>query len=91
MDVIPSIDYDVYAILCDERALQIHDFFNETRSFENGAALETNYWYHHWEYFYLSLFSNCVVFARKRSEEEKKAISKMMKELDAEAKKEQKA
>ena len=91
VDVIPSVDYDVYAILCDERALQIHNFFNETRSFENGAALETNYWYHHWEYFYLSLFSNCVVFARKRTEEEKTRMAKALAELDAEAEVEQKA
>ena len=91
VDCIPSVKYDVYAILCDERAIQIHNYLRETRSHDNGATLETNYWFHHWEWLYLSLFCNCVVFGRKRTPEEQTAAAKMLKQLDAEATIEQKS
>lgn len=53
---------DVMAVLCDEAYVQVYDNLTEMRSFENGEGLYTNYIWHHWQTYSMSLFANAVAF-----------------------------
>ena len=50
------------AVLCDEALFQIYENLTEMRSFDNGDGLYTNYFYHHWQTYSLSLFANAMAF-----------------------------
>lgn len=66
VDDIPSDRYEVYAILCDNDFLQVRDSVYKTESQHIGSALSWNFWLHHWEYIYCSMFGNAVAFAKER-------------------------
>ena len=68
LDTIPSEKYDIYAILVDTAAIQIRDQQYRTETFWNGATLEMNMWLHHFEYFWVSMFANCVAFGKPKAE-----------------------
>jgi hypothetical protein len=53
---------DVYAVLCDSEAIQIRDAVYKTTNQYIANTLEWNYWLHHWQWLYLSLFANAVAF-----------------------------
>lgn len=57
---------DVYAILCDKSTLNIKDALYNVDKFENASTMELNTYLHHWEYIYLSAFSNCVAFIKEK-------------------------
>lgn len=56
---------DVYAILCDKSTLNIKDTLYTVDKFENAMTMSLNTYLHHWEYIYLSSFSNCVAFVKE--------------------------
>lgn len=60
-------DADTLCFLGDENAFQVRDDLFETRSFNNGSNLTTNYWLHHWQTISLSLFGNGVAIKQKAS------------------------
>lgn len=70
VDTIPSEKYDVYAILCDVDAIQIRDTVYQVEDQKVGSALMWNYWLHHWQYLYLSMFGNAVAFAKAKTSTE---------------------
>lgn len=57
--------FDVYAIMCDRSALRLNDSLYEVADFDNASTLTLNTYLHHWEYIYLSMFSNCVAFVKE--------------------------
>lgn len=56
---------EVYAILCDTSTLNLRDTLYLTDDFKNPMTLNINTYLHHWEYIYLSQFSNCVAFIKE--------------------------
>lgn len=57
-----STKRDVLCILADSAALQIHDNVFKMKKQEIGSALRWNYFLHHWQTIYLSMFANIVAF-----------------------------
>lgn len=52
----------VNAILMDDAALQVWDDMNELRNWVNPKGLYTNYYWHHWQTYALSVLCNAVAF-----------------------------
>lgn len=50
------------AVLCDEAYVQVYDNLTQMEDFRNGEGLYTNYIYHHWQTYSLSLFANAMAF-----------------------------
>ncbi len=50
------------AVLCDESYVQVYDNLIEMGDFYNPEGLYTNYMYHHWQTYSLSLFANAMAF-----------------------------
>lgn len=67
VDDIPSENYDIYAVLCDESAIQVRDTLQETADFKNGANLTTTFFFHHWQYMFVSMFANMVAFGKEKT------------------------
>lgn len=67
VDDIPSKNYDVYAFLCDTNAIQVRDKILTIENHYNGATLDFNYWLHHWEYIFLSMFGNACGFGKPKT------------------------
>ena len=67
VDDIPSEKYDCYAVLCDREAVQMRDVVFKTTSNYNGSNLEWNFWLHHWEFIFLSMFGNACAFGKKKT------------------------
>lgn len=55
---------DCYALLVDENWFVCGDALFQTTSFVNGATLNTNYWFHHWEVLSVSPMLNCLKFTK---------------------------
>lgn len=53
-------DTNTLCYIGDEAGFQVRDDLYQTRSFDNGSNLCTNYWLHHWQTISLSLFANGV-------------------------------
>lgn len=67
VDDIPSTKYEVYAVLADVASLQFRNVTYEITSLYNPSNLCWNFWLHHWQYIYLSMFGNCVAFGAAKS------------------------
>ncbi len=67
VDDIPSTKYDVYAVLADVASLQFRNVTYEITSLYNPSNLCWNFWLHHWQYIYLSMFGNCVAFGATKT------------------------
>lgn len=63
VDDIPSTKHNVVAMLCDREAIQIRDYQYVVKSMDNGSNLTTNFWLHHWQYVFISMFGNAIAFA----------------------------
>jgi hypothetical protein len=68
VDNFPSEFYDVYAILCDIDSIQLIDSVFETDDQKLGNALSWNFWLHHWQFVFVSMFGNMVAFAKAKKE-----------------------
>ena len=66
VDTIPSEKYDVYAVLCDIDAIQVRDMTFKTTSQYIGSALMWNFWLHHWQYLFVSMFGNMIAFGKDK-------------------------
>ena len=66
VDNIPSEKYDVYAVLCDIDAIQVRDMTFKTTSQYIGSALMWNFWLHHWQYLFVSMFGNMIAFGKDK-------------------------
>ena len=66
VDNIPSEKYDVYAVLCDIDAIQVRDMTFKTTSQYIGSALMWNFWLHHWQYLFVSMFGNMIAFGKEQ-------------------------
>jgi hypothetical protein len=75
VDNFPSDLYDVYAVLCDIDAIQIIDSVFETDDQKLGNALSWNFWLHHWQFLFVSLFGNMVAFGKAKTEATSVTIS----------------
>lgn len=67
VDDIPSETYDVYAILCDRNSIQMRDKIVSLDSQYIGSSMEYNYWLHHWEYIFFSMFGNACAFGKAKT------------------------
>lgn len=65
VDMLPCKTHKVHAVLMDKAVLQVRDALYKIKDFENGATLEYNYWLHHHEFVYLSMFGNMIAFGEK--------------------------
>lgn len=70
VDDFPSTTREVYAILCDIDAVQVRDVVFKITSQYIGNTLEWNFWLHHWQHLFLSMFGNAVAFAKALPTEE---------------------
>lgn len=68
VDNFPSVNYEVYAVLCDIDAIQIIDSVFETDDQKLGSALSWNYWLHHWQFLFVSMFGNMTAFGKPKDE-----------------------
>ena len=68
VDKIPSAKYDIHAILLDMDAVQVRDMTFKTTSQYIGSSLMWNFWLHHWQYLFVSMFGNVVAFGKALSE-----------------------
>jgi len=68
VDKIPSANYDIHAILLDIDAIQVRDMTFKTTSQYIGSSLMWNFWLHHWQYLFVSMFGNVVAFGKAISE-----------------------
>jgi hypothetical protein len=68
VDKIPSANYDIHAILLDIDAIQVRDMTFKTTSQYIGSSLMWNFWLHHWQYLFVSMFGNVVAFGKALSE-----------------------
>ncbi|MEI2419284.1 Ig-like domain-containing protein, partial [Arthrospira platensis SPKY2] len=68
VDSFPSDMYDIYAVLCDVDAIQIIDSVFETDDQKLGNALSWNFWLHHWQFLFVSMFGNMVAFGKPKKE-----------------------
>lgn len=69
VDFIPCKTHKVHAVLMDKAALQVRDALVVMKENENGATLTWNYWLHHHEFVYISMFGNIQAFGEKLPEE----------------------
>ena len=60
-------DENVFGVLCDEGCIQVRDYLMKVTSQQIGSALATDYWLHHWQIMYFSLFGNAVYFIEKKT------------------------
>lgn len=67
VDYFPSTKYDVYAVLCDQNAIQVRDTTFEIATQYIGSSLKWNFWLHHWQFLFLSMFGNCLAFAKTKA------------------------
>lgn len=67
VDEFPSDNYDVYAVLCDIDAIQVRDMTFKTTSQYIGSSLMWNFWLHHWQYLFVSMFGNMVAFGKSKN------------------------
>lgn len=68
VDNIPCEKYDIFAVLCDIDSIQVRDMTFKTTSQYNGANLIWNFWLHHWQYLFVSMFGNMVAFGTKKTD-----------------------
>lgn len=68
VDDIPSTTHDVYAILCDREAVVVIDSVFDMDSQYIGSNRTWNFWLHHYQWLYFSLFANAVAFGKKITE-----------------------
>jgi len=68
VDNFPCDNYDIYAVLCDIDAIQVIDSVFETDDQKLGSALSWNYWLHHWQFLFVSMFGNMTAFGKPKSE-----------------------
>lgn len=66
IDSFPSDNYDIYAVLCDQDAIQVRDQIVQMESQRIGNAMATNYWLHHQQFLFLSMFGNAVAFGKPK-------------------------
>lgn len=66
VDTIPCENYDIYAVLCDVDAVQIRDMTFKTTNQYIGSSLMWNFWLHHWQYLFVSMFGNMVAFGKAK-------------------------
>ena len=69
VDSFPSEKYDIYAVLCDNETIQIRDTQYKTTSQYIASSLQWNLFLHHWQFLFLSMFGNCVAFAKTKASE----------------------
>lgn len=67
VDNIPSDKYDIYAVLCDRDTVQVRDMTFKVTSQYIGSSLEWNFWLHHWQFLFWSMFGNSVAFGKTKS------------------------
>jgi len=65
-DSITSEKYDIQAVLCDKTAIQMIDNIYQMKSMDVGSSIDMNYWLHHWQTIYISMFSNIVIFGKAK-------------------------
>lgn len=65
VDDIPSENYDVYAVLCDRDTVQVRDMQFKVTSQYIASSLEWNFWLHHWQFLFWSMFGNAVAFGKE--------------------------
>jgi len=53
---------NIYAVLCDRSAIQVRDNLFRVADQKIASNLTWNYWLHHWEWLYVSMFGNMVAF-----------------------------
>lgn len=68
VDQFPCDNFDIYAVLCDVDAIQIRDSVFETDDQRLGNALSWNFWLHHWQFLFVSMFGNMVAFGKAKKE-----------------------
>ena len=66
VDDFPTTQYDVYGVLCDIDAIQMRDVTYQVTDQNIASNLRWNFWLHHWQYIYLSMFGNCVAFGKSK-------------------------
>lgn len=67
VDEFPSQKYDIYAMLVDKESIQIRDTVYRTEVEFIKSNLTWNLWLHHWQFIFLSMFGNAVVFGKTKS------------------------
>jgi hypothetical protein len=67
VDEFTSTTHDIYAVLCDIDAIQVRDMLFKTTSQYIGSSLMWNFWLHHWQYLFVSMFGNMVAFAKAKT------------------------
>jgi hypothetical protein len=66
VDEFPSTTTDIYAVLCDMDTIQVRDMTFKTTSQYIGSSLMWNFWLHHWQYLFVSMFGNMVAFGKAK-------------------------
>lgn len=64
VDSFPSKTNEIYAVLCDRNAIQVRDMMFKITSQYISNTLEWNFWLHHWEFIFFSMFGNAVAFIK---------------------------
>lgn len=59
-----SDGFEIYGCLMDRESLQVIDKLLRIESNYNGSNLIMNFWLHHWQYIYFSMFGNAVAFVK---------------------------
>jgi hypothetical protein len=67
VDEFPCTTTDVYAVLCDMDTIQVRDMTFKTTSQYIGSSLMWNFWLHHWQYLFVSMFGNMVAFGKAKT------------------------
>jgi hypothetical protein len=67
VDEFTSTTTDIYAVLCDIDAIQVRDMLFKTTSQYIGSSLMWNFWLHHWQYLFVSMFGNMVAFGKAKT------------------------
>jgi hypothetical protein len=67
VDEFPSTKNDIYAVLCDIDTIQVRDMTFKTTSQYIGSSLMWNFWLHHWQYLFVSMFGNMVAFGKPKT------------------------
>ena len=67
VDEFPSENYAIYAMLVDKETIQIRDTVYRTEVEFIKSNLTWNLWLHHWQFIFLSMFGNAVVFGKTKS------------------------
>lgn len=56
--------FEIYGCLMDRESVQVIDKLLRIESNYNGSNLYMNFWLHHWQYIYFSMFPNAVCFVK---------------------------